>query len=107
MDNQNNWESMVIEFNEPLKENITVPVRFQALKDLAIKEIKTSCGCLGALYNKSTRILEATFKTGSVPIHLSTQGYYITHKNIIITYEDGSSQVLSFSAKIAKDGVSI
>jgi len=102
-----NWEKIAINLEEPLKENSSVRVEFKALKDLAIKNIATSCGCLGALYNKTDRVLEAMFRTGSVPVHLSSQGYYITHKNIVITYEDGSSEILSLSAKIVKNGVSI
>jgi len=46
--------------------------------------IKTSCGCIGARWNKVDTVM-LDYKPGKVPKHLSKQGHYKTVKYVYLT----------------------
>jgi hypothetical protein len=99
---QNNWETTNIVLETPVKEHTIVSFEFKATKDLPIKDIIPSCGCVMPLYDINNKVLRTSFNSGSIPIHLSNQGFYTARKNISIVYQDGTSDLLSFSCKVEK-----
>jgi hypothetical protein len=96
-----NWEKTLINLGT-IKQGTTVPLVFKALKKLSITQLKPGCGSCTFVkaFNPDTLELGVTFKVGSIPIHLRKQGYYNTRKSITVTYEDGTSEILSFTARI-------
>lgn len=66
--------------------------------------ISTSCGCSSAKWDPKSKKLTVTYKAGEVPVHLVREGAraYTTTKYINITYKDGTTDTLSFSATVNK-----
>ena len=51
------------------------------------------------------RQLVAIYDTGRVPPHLRQRGYKESTKYIRVVYEDGSEEILSFSARVKAKGI--
>lgn len=64
----------------------------------SIRNMVSSCGCSSP--KKVGNTIVVTYTPGSVPFHLRAKGEYITTKNITIYYNDGTSDILSFTATI-------
>ena len=54
----------------------TREVRFKSLYELDVKDIKTSCGCTSAKYDKTNKELIVTYKAKPIPKHLVPKGFY-------------------------------
>ena len=63
-----------------------------------ISSMVSSCGCSSPKQMGNTIVV--TYTPGAVPFHLQAKGEYKTTKNITITYDDGTQDVLSFTAII-------
>lgn len=80
----------------PLKDSIGNP---------GIVRLESSCGCTDPVMDMEHRQLVATYDTGRVPHHLRQRGYKESTKYIRVVYEDGSDEMLSFSAKVKAKGI--
>ena len=76
-------------------------VIFNAVAELpTILKMNASCGCTKPEFDKTHNRIVATFSPGAVPKHLASQGFYATTKSITIYYDNGTTDVLSFTATI-------
>lgn len=75
-------------------------IKFQVLDVEEIAEMSSSCGCSVPKKDVKNQEVIVNFTPDKVPVHLQTQGWYITEKHIILTYEDGRKAILSFKAHI-------
>lgn len=72
---------------------------FKAKKSLKIKNIQTSCSCSVAKYKKFSKRLIVIYKADKVPPQIKEKLMYV-RKSIVITYEDGTMERLTFSAQV-------
>ena len=92
------WKSTHINLGT-LKENKSYSLEFESNEDLDILSAKPGCGNCTSLQGYSNRKLKVTYKSGNIPYHLGKNEQPI-NKTITITYQDGSTEVLSFSGVI-------
>jgi hypothetical protein len=97
------WERTHIDLGG-LKEKTTVNINYNYLGSKVITEVKPSCPkCSTASYNDKTKQVEVVYSTGKLPRHLTGTFYHVTiEKRILVKYEDGTEDILSFSGKIIK-----
>lgn len=65
-----------------------------------IKKVTGSCSCTTPKVKKDG--IEVIFKSGNFPKHLIGRDYYEVLRQIIVTFDDGIKEILSFKAKIVK-----
>lgn len=80
----------------PLKDSIGIP---------KIARLESSCSCTDPVMDVEHRQLVAIYDTGRVPPHLRQRGYKESTKYIRVVYEDGSEEILSFSARVKAKGI--
>lgn len=101
---EKNWDNNgVVDLGE-VKQSSHNTVVWQCNDNLEgeVQSMQTSCGCTKPnLYPKEGKII-AAYNAGSIPQHLQSQGYFITHKNVIVTYRNNRTDVLTFKAKVVK-----
>jgi hypothetical protein len=84
-----------------IKENVKKIIIFEALNELNnIHSMSSSCGC--STPKQDGNKIVVSYTPGTIPFHLISQGFYNTTKTITITYKDGTTDILSFKAKITK-----
>lgn len=95
------WKSTHIDLGI-IQSGITIPVVYEADEELPpIVGIKVSCGCSNTNgYNSNTRKLEISYRPEPVPIHLESINSYRPVLNILVNYEDGTQDGLTFTATI-------
>jgi len=98
-----NWERTHIDLGA-IKEKSSVNIDYNYIGSKVITEIIPSCpGCTIASYNSKTKQIEAAYNPGKLPRHLAGTFYHVTiQKTILVKYEDGTKDILSFSGKIIK-----
>lgn len=96
-----NWNKKVVNLGT-INEDTTYTIVFEALKDLNILSIESSCGCTTPIYNKNTKKLTLKYTSGSIPYHLKEVNEQHTEKFVTIYYTDGTHEILSFKAIIKK-----
>lgn len=88
-----------------LRENTTTKMLFHSLVPLEIVSIKrgcTQCTTFKA-YNKETGTLEVSFTSGYIPKQLRLKpGFQMIKKYVTLTYSNGETENLIFTAKIIK-----
>lgn len=89
-------ENTEVEVAFPLKEGVGVP---------RIGRLESSCSCTEPIMDVDGRRLVAIYDTGRVPPHLRQQGYKESTKYIRVVYEDGTEEILSFSARVKAKGM--
>ena len=93
------WKSSFIDLGTIL-EKVTVTVGFEALRDLEIKNVQASCECSKPLYDSKNKRVLVNYTPYGVPVHLKHQGYYNSTQTITVNYKDGTTDSLSFTAKV-------
>lgn len=96
---KSDWKSSFIDLGTIVQKN-TVTVGFEALRDLEIESVQASCGCSKPLYDSKNRRVLVNYTPFEVPIHLRYQGYYNPTQTITVYYKDGTTDSLSFTAKV-------
>src|SRR6187455_1351959 len=96
-----NWKIKHIQLgdiNVGKKKKIT----FECLEELGvIKSMTSTCGC--STPKRDGNNILVTFVPQPVPLHLASVKFYISTKQIKITYADGTKDILSFTAKVIKN----
>lgn len=96
------WKSKHINLGS-IKEGFIKTIIFEAEEDLEnITTMHSSCGCSTPTLDGKRKIV-IKFSPGYVPVHLYNIGYYTKTPTVTINYQDGQSDVLSFTAKIIKN----
>lgn len=96
-----NWKNTNINLGE-VKENISKTIVFESTEDLEkIINLTSSCGCSTPTLEEKRKI-SVKFNTGVIPVHLHSIGFYVRTLKITITYENQTSDILKFTAKIIK-----
>lgn len=75
---------------------------FNANKKLNITRVVPSCFCLTASYNEETNTINVKYTPTPIPVHLKAEGRYNSTKTILVYYQDGRTETLTFTAKIIK-----
>lgn len=73
------------------------------LDDIDVNDLKTlesSCGCSDPKIENGKLVVYYT--PDSLPYHLEHIGYYISEKNVKVTYKNNNYKVYVFKAKIIK-----
>lgn len=95
------WKETKLDLGE-VENNKKIKVSFKLLdKTVKIKDIKTTCGCTKAKYDKEEQIVSVNY-VASKPHHLLNSPVYIT-KSVYVQYDkDGNikEDVLTFDLKI-------
>ena len=94
------WKSTHISLGA-LKENKSYSFEFESNEDLDIASAKPGCGNCTSLQGYKDGKLKVTYKSSNIPYHLGKNEQPI-NKTITITYQDGTSDTLSFSGIIKK-----
>lgn len=94
-----NWKELNIELGV-LKEKQKIIFSFVAVKELEILKIKPGCASCTKVKKMQGRVLPIIFTAEKIPVHLKQQGYQKIKKQVIVTYKDGSKEVLSFTATV-------
>lgn len=92
-----NFVNKSIDLGE-IPEKVRHKIIFESKYDLNdIRRLVPSCGCIKTSIEGKKII--TIFKPGFIPKHLKVQ---ITRKTIVVYYNNGQKEVLSFTAKIIK-----
>lgn len=59
-----------------------------------------SCGCTAASYNNQTHTVDVRYNTGTIPYHVGNS--MRTRKTIMVIFDNGIHEELSFIANIQK-----
>ena len=71
------------------------------LKDGVIPTISTlhkSCGCF-KVAKENNRVV-VNYQPKNIPLHLQSQGFYISRKSIRVEFDDNTFEILNFKVKI-------
>ncbi len=94
-----NWDNKFIDLGT-VKVGRLIKVIFNAVDDIHIESMSSSCGCSTPKYDKDNKKLIVNFIPDKVPVHLKLKGFYETTKSITLHYTNGEMETLSFKAKI-------
>lgn len=94
------WKSTHINLGT-LKENKSYSFEFESNEKLNIVSAKPGCGNCTFLNGYKDNKLAVTFKSSTIPYHLGKTEQPI-NKTITITYQDGTTETLSFSGIVKK-----
>lgn len=83
-----------------VKQNKKINVIFDIEDIDQIVNLESSCGCSTPKKDIKNGKIKVAYKPASVPLHLESQGYYLTSKNIKVTYSTGKEVKLTFSAEV-------
>lgn len=92
-----NWKKTVVDLGD-IEVNVKKIILFQSYKPLEIILIKGKCGCISGKYDKKTKTLTVRYVPNPIPIHLRNVGEYSANKNLVVTYYDGTTEVLTVKA---------
>lgn len=100
------WEIKNIDLGT-IKQKAGQEIIFKVKEGEEIKRISnldSSCGCSTPRWDEKNKQLKVSYIPGAVPIHLIKEGKksYKSSKMIYVKYEDGTSDVLNFTAKVIK-----
>ena len=84
-----------------LKENSSYKFEFESIEKLDILSAKPGCGNCTFLKEYEDNKLKVTYKSNGISYHLGKNEQPV-NKTITITYQDGTTEVLSFSGIIKK-----
>ena len=97
-----NWKQVHIDAGAVL-ERQKITILYESTIPLDIKKISPGCAECTTIKGYANNILTVVYKAETIPVHLNNkQGYQSVRKVVIVTYEDGSKEVLSFTVKIMK-----
>lgn len=99
-----NWESSTINLGK-IKQRSKTNFVFKAIRDLDIKFITVGCQRCTFVqpYDKDKRELRGYYKSETIPKQLSINpGYQQIRKPITITYADGQTEIISYTAQVIK-----
>ena len=97
-----NWNTTNINFGN-IKVGTRLNINFQGTENLPkIKTIRPSCGCTSAQFDNDKKLLSVKYTAGDIPQHLLIEGIheYKTSKRILVIYEDGTDETLSFNVRV-------
>lgn len=90
-----NWSQT--HYNIETKVGQKYPITYFYKGDKKIIDVSPSCGCTGAELSRDK--LEIVFTAQPAPLAVSNYPY-VTDKSVLITYDDYSTDKLTFTAKI-------
>ena len=99
-----NWESNTINLGK-VKQKTKTKFVFKAIRDLDIKLIKVGCQLCTFVqsYDKDKKELKGYYKSEEIPRQLLVNpGYQQVRKPITITYADGQTEIISYTAQVIK-----
>lgn len=67
-----------------------------------IKSMKSSCGCTVPIYDDKNRTVNVVYTAKEFPKHLKNSDWYLASPTILVTFADGSVDILSFTFKIIR-----
>lgn len=82
----------------PIKEKASTNITYNYLGSESIKEIKPSCGSCTKVVSFKDNILTIKFTAGEIPKYLgnSVEEGLPLNKKVLVTYENGQTDVLQF-----------
>jgi hypothetical protein len=95
-----NWKNTHISLGV-LKENNSYSFEFESIEKLDVLSAKPGCGNCTSLEGYKDNKLKVTYKSNGIPYHLGKNKQPV-NKTITITYQDGTTETLSFSGIIKK-----
>lgn len=98
-----NWQQNSIDLGT-LRVGQVTKVTFIYLGDKVITSVKATCGCSVPIYNLEEKSLVVIYTPNPIPPHLIFQNKHSYHsdKFIMVTYQDGQIEKLTFTATIVK-----
>lgn len=97
-----NWKNNTINLGN-IKENSKHILTYESVTPLDIINISPGCTPCTSIKGYKNNNLTVEYKVSKIPIHLKKNpGYQQIIKTIVVTYKDGSKEVLIFTAKIIK-----
>lgn len=97
-----NWKSYTIDLGT-IKQNSKHTLVYESTKPLDIYKISPGCTQCTKINGYSDNKLTAVYKVSNIPIQLrNNPEYQNVRKIIVVTYQDGSKDILSFTAKVIK-----
>ena len=96
-----NWQKNQIDLGT-IKERSMNKFYFTSTKELKVKEAKPSCGTCTMVGTYDNNLLPINYRPNPVPKHLilKNQRFYVSKNFVTVTYEDGSKEILTFTAKV-------
>lgn len=86
-----------------IKQKSRNTIKYEYIGDKVITNISKGCAKCTKVLGFKDNILEVLYTPNYVPIHLrNNPGYQDARKTIIITYEDGSKDILIITARVIK-----
>lgn len=94
------WKNTHIDIGT-IKENTNHSFEFESNEELDIVSMKPGCGNCTLLNGYKNNKLKVTYKANTIPYHLNKNEQLI-NKTIGITYQNGTTDTLSFSGVVKK-----
>ena len=92
------WDKIL--YKKEVKEYTTHLFSYTFFGEKNIKSVKGSCSCFTPTFKGN--IVAVKYVVKDIPYHLRQFGKYIDGKSIIVTFEDGSTDILKFEFLVTK-----
>lgn len=97
-----NWKNYTINLGT-IKQNTKHTLEYESTRPLDIYKVSPGCTQCTKIKGYSNNKLTAVYSVSNLPIQLrNNPGYQNVRKVIVVTYQDGSKNILSFTAKVIK-----
>lgn len=97
-----NWKRYTINLGT-IKQNTKHTLEYESTRPLDIYKVSPGCTQCTKIKGYSNNKLTAVYSVSNLPIQLrNNPGYQNVRKVIVVTYQDGSKDILSFTAKVIK-----
>lgn len=98
-----NWTQTKIDLGT-LRVNQVTEVIFNYIGTKEITQVQATCGCSKPIYNPEVKQLVVKYTPNPIPPHILFQNKHSYHsdKYILVTYQDGTIEKLTFTATIIK-----
>lgn len=83
-----------------VKEKTTIKVVFNVVTDKTISSISGTCGCYNTMWDSKN--ITVSYNVGTIPVHLGHLETSNFSKGINVTFNDGTTERVSFSGQIRK-----
>lgn len=93
-----NWKALVIDLGR-VEQRARIKFKYTSIGILDIVKLTPGCGGCTTISGYKEGTLSVVYKVDTIPKHLSGKDYKV-RKSIILTYKDGTQEVLTFTATI-------
>ena len=96
-----NWKQYNIDLGT-VKQGTKHIMEFVSNSTLVVNKFSPGCSHCTSIKGYENNILKVGYNAEYLPVHLKKQGFQNIRKVITVVYEDGSKEILSFTAKIVE-----